>query len=69
MTSQQNRQDACLLAQKIPISYYLLPLIMQEFPQYELSNIFSLLPRRNQLYEVLKIFKRLGQIAIQSNQD
>lgn len=36
----------------------------QEFPQYELSNVFSLLPRRNQLYEVLQILKRLGRMAI-----
>ncbi|WP_367290738.1 hypothetical protein [Laspinema palackyanum] len=36
----------------------------QEFPQYELSSVFSLLPRRNQLYEVLEILKRLGQMAI-----
>jgi hypothetical protein len=36
----------------------------QEFPQYELSSVFSLLPRRNQLYEVLQILKRLGQMAI-----
>lgn len=39
---------------------------IQEFPQYELSNVFSLLPRRNQLYDVLQILKRLGQIAIAS---
>ncbi len=37
----------------------------QEFPQYELSNVFSLLPRRNQLYEVLEILKELGGMAIQ----
>lgn len=37
----------------------------QEFPEYELSNVFSLLPRRNQLYEVLQILKRLGRIAIE----
>lgn len=37
----------------------------QEFPQYELSNVFSLLPRRNQLYDVLQILKRLGQISLQ----
>lgn len=37
----------------------------QEFPEYELSNVFSLLPRRNQLYDVLQILKRLGQISLQ----
>ncbi|MCT7989749.1 type I restriction endonuclease [Laspinema olomoucense] len=36
----------------------------QEFPQYELSSVFSLLPLRNQLYEVLQILKRLGRMAI-----
>jgi hypothetical protein len=35
----------------------------QEFPRYELSNIFSLLPRRNQLYDVLLILKYLGQMV------
>jgi hypothetical protein len=34
-------------------------------PQYELSSVFSLLPRRNQLYEVLQILKRLGRLATQ----
>jgi hypothetical protein len=37
----------------------------QEFPEYELSSVFSLLPRRNQLYEVLQILKRLGRMAIE----
>ncbi|HIK09481.1 MAG TPA: type I restriction endonuclease subunit R [Oscillatoriaceae cyanobacterium M33_DOE_052] len=37
----------------------------QEFPQYELSSVFSLLPRRNQLYDVLQILKRLGRVALQ----
>jgi hypothetical protein len=37
----------------------------QEFPEYELSSVFSLLPRRNQLYEVLQILKQLGQMAIE----
>lgn len=50
-------------------NFIFVKLQIQEFPQYELSNIFSLLPRRNQLYEVLQILKRLGQIAIQSNQN
>ncbi|HAN75527.1 MAG TPA: type I restriction endonuclease subunit R [Planktothrix sp. UBA8407] len=35
----------------------------QEFPRYELSNIFSLLPRRNQLYDVLLILKCLGRMV------
>ncbi|MGL5195273.1 MAG: restriction endonuclease subunit R, partial [Chroococcales cyanobacterium] len=37
----------------------------QDFPEYELSSVFSLLPRRNQLYEVLQILKRLGRMAIE----
>lgn len=37
--------------------------IQEEVPKYELSNVFSLLPRGNQLYDVLHILKRLGQIA------
>ena len=36
----------------------------QEFPQYELSNIFSLLPRRNQLYDLLLILKCLGRMVV-----
>ncbi|MCU0544748.1 MAG: hypothetical protein MUE44_21695 [Oscillatoriaceae cyanobacterium Prado104] len=38
---------------------------IQEFPKYELSNVFSLLPRDNQLYDVLQALKRLGKIAIE----
>lgn len=37
--------------------------IQEEVPKYELSNVFSLLPRGNQLYDVLHILKRLGRIA------
>lgn len=37
----------------------------REFPQYDLSSVFSLLPRRNQLYDVLQILKQLGRLAIQ----
>lgn len=50
-------------------NFIFVKLQIQEFPQYELSNLFSLLPRRNQLYEVLQILKGLGKIALQSNQD
>lgn len=39
-------------------------LLTQDFPQYELSDIFSLLPRRNQLYNVCQILKYLGIIVI-----
>lgn len=46
-------------------NFIFIKLQIQAFPQYELSNVFSLLPRPNQLYEVLKILKHLGKIAIQ----
>ncbi|MEB3281279.1 MAG: hypothetical protein VKK42_20385 [Lyngbya sp.] len=46
-------------------NFIFVKLHIQEFPQYELSNVFSLLPRRNQLYDVLQILKCLGKIAIQ----
>ena len=32
--------------------------------QYDVSEVFSLLPRRHRLSEVLRILKRLGEIAI-----
>lgn len=47
-------------------NFIFVKLQIQEFPQYELSNVFSVLPRRNQLYDVLQILKRLGRIASQS---
>ncbi|MFB2939063.1 type I restriction endonuclease [Aerosakkonemataceae cyanobacterium BLCC-F154] len=47
-------------------NFIFVKLQIQEFSQYELSNVFSLLPRRNQLYDVLQILKLLGQIAIAS---
>lgn len=36
----------------------------QGVPQYDFSNVFSLLSRNNQLYEVWQILKHLGKIAI-----
>lgn len=47
-------------------NFIFVKLQIKEFPQYELSNVFSLLPRRNQLYDVLQILKRLGRIASES---
>jgi hypothetical protein len=47
-------------------NFIFVKLQMQEFPQYELSNVFSVLPRRNQLYDVLQILKHLGRMASQS---
>lgn len=40
--------------------------IENNIPKYELSDVFSLLPLRNQLYDVLEILKRLGKIASES---
>lgn len=47
-------------------NFIFVKLQIQEFPKYELSNVFSLLPRCNQLYDVLQILKRLGRIAGES---
>ncbi len=44
-------------------NFIFVKLMNQNLPQYELSNVFSLLPRRNQLYDVLQILKRFGRIA------
>ncbi|MEM8642620.1 MAG: type I restriction endonuclease subunit R [Cyanobacteria bacterium P01_G01_bin.54] len=34
-------------------------------PEYEMSDVFSLLPRRNRLYDVLQILKRMGQVVLE----
>lgn len=44
-------------------NFIFIKLLTQDFPQYELSDIFSLLPRRNQLYNVCQILKHLGKIV------
>ena len=33
-------------------------------PQYDMSDSFLLLPRRNKLYDILRVLKRLGQLAL-----
>ncbi len=43
-------------------SFVFLKLTQQALPQYDISEVFSLLPRRNQLYEVLQVLKRVGQL-------
>ena len=43
-------------------TFVFLKLIQQAPPQYDISEVFSLLPRRNQLYEVLQVLKRVGQL-------
>lgn len=42
--------------------FFFIKLTQQDIPQYDISRVFSLLPRRNELYDVLKILKRLGQL-------
>lgn len=47
--------------------FQFIKLSIQSNPQYDLSNIFSLLlPQRNQLYDILRVLKRISQIMIQS---
>ncbi len=42
--------------------FMFIKMLTQGIPQYDLSNVFSLLiPRRNQLHEILQILKRLRQ--------
>lgn len=43
-------------------SFVFLKLTQQAPPQYDISEVFSLLPRRNQLYEVLQVLKQVGQL-------
>lgn len=47
--------------------FFFIKLIQQVTPQYDISDVFSLLPRQNKLYDVLRILKRIGQ-AITQNQ-
>jgi hypothetical protein len=41
-------------------NFFFLKLNRQGTPQYDISRIFSLFPSQNELYEVLRILKRLG---------
>ncbi|MGB0563745.1 MAG: type I restriction endonuclease subunit R, partial [Spirulinaceae cyanobacterium] len=36
-------------------------------PQYDISSTFSLLARGNELYSVLQILQRMGEVALQDN--
>ncbi|HEY9614241.1 type I restriction endonuclease subunit R [Allocoleopsis sp.] len=48
--------------------FQFIKLLIQDNPQYDLSNIFSLLlPRRNQLYDIMRVLKRIKQIMIQTS--
>jgi hypothetical protein len=45
--------------------FMFIKMLTQGVPQYDLSNIFSLLlPHRNQLYEVLSILKQIAKIML-----
>lgn len=46
-------------------TFVFLKLIQQAPPHYDVSDVFSLLPRRNQLYEVLQVLKRVSQLITQ----
>ena len=47
--------------------FQFIKLLIQPNPQYDLSNIFSLLlPHRNQLYDSMRILKQIRQIMIQT---
>ena len=41
--------------------FFFLKLNRQGTPQYDISRVFSLLPLQNELYDVLKILKQLGE--------
>ena len=50
--------------------FQFIKLLIQDNPQYDLSNIFSLLlPHRNQLYDIMQILKSIRQIMLQSLTD
>lgn len=47
--------------------FQFIKLLIQPNPQYDLSNIFSLLlPHRNQLYDSMRILKQIRQIMLQN---
>lgn len=47
--------------------FQFIKLLIQDNPQYDLSNIFSLLlPHRNQLYDIMRVLKRIRQIMLQN---
>lgn len=42
--------------------FFFIKLTQQGIPQYDISDVFSLLPRQNKLYEVLRTLKRISQL-------
>ena len=50
--------------------FMFIKMLTQGVPQYDLSNIFSLLlPRRNQLEDILRILKQIGKIMVTNIRD
>jgi len=48
--------------------FQFIKLLSQNNPQYDLSNIFSLLlPNRNQLYDIMRVLKQVRQIMLQTD--
>ena len=48
--------------------FQFIKLLTQDNPQYDLSNIFSLLlPHRNQLYDIMRVLKQIRQIMLLNN--
>jgi hypothetical protein len=45
--------------------FFFIKLAQQDTPQYDISDVFSLLPRQNKLYEVLRMLKQIGQVITQ----
>jgi hypothetical protein len=46
--------------------FMFIKMLTQGLPRYDLSNVFSLLiPRRNQLYDILQILKQIRQMMLQ----
>jgi hypothetical protein len=41
---------------------FFVKLSQQGRPEYDISDVFALLPSRNKLYNVLQILKRIGQV-------
>lgn len=47
--------------------FQFIKVLIQNNPQYDLSNIFSLLlPHRNQLYDIMRVLKQIRQVMIQA---
>jgi hypothetical protein len=44
-------------------------LSQQGTPEYDISDVFALLPLRNKLYNVLQILKRIDQVISQDNKE